>query len=470
VDLVYKNLIDCTARITIPNEQGTGFFVSSGLLLTCRHVVKETSTDEIQVFWRGNPYTPTKIERHPELDLALLWVDITNHLYVALDEYCNPYHECYTYGYPPDNIGTNGALCIVEGFNEDGAKMSVLSKGIRPGLSGAPLLNNKTNKVCGLIIQDLQVRMRQNTLQGFGGMGIPVKKIFEVYPELKKIEPHPEWLIENSQGTEQKFIEALHEFNYTDEVGIFAKLLEADTPVGAFLICGKEQAGQTWLLNRLWRDEVPTSTSGVKYRLKVSKDWTIEMMWERVGKVLDVAADPEIIAQKMYEHWQNSVPVALILYRVEKLKKPVLRQLIEQLWKPLANLAKESLAEVPLLLFLLDTGEDDNTIMDYLITESKYEYDSNSPDIPVYLRLKENFFDKDINFWVRRHKETIAPLFGKYCLTKNLDCNEQPIKIFKTQIKNYIRGTSTTPEDVLQKICQFCNHDWQEDFESKFVI
>ena len=170
----------------------------------------------------------------------------------------------------------------------------------------------------------------------------------------------------------------------------------------------------------------------------------------------------------MYEYWQNSEPVALILYCVEKLNEPVLRQLIEQLWEPLANFAKESSAEVPLLLFLLDTGENDNIVIDYLTPESNY--DSNCPDIPVCLRLKENFVDQDINIWANRYEKTITPLFSKYCSTKNLDCNEKPIKIFKTQIKNYNLNEDTTPEDVLQKICELCNHDWQEDFENKFVI
>lgn len=468
MDLVYRNLIECTARIIIPNEQGTGFFVSSGLLLTCCHVVKEISRDEIQVFWQGNPYTPTKIDRHPELDLALLWVDITNHLYVALDTHFNPFDECFAYGYPPDNVGSNSALCTVEGINEDEASMSFVSEAIRPGFSGAPLLNKKTQKVCGLIRKELQVRLRGSILQGFGGIGIPVQKILEVYPELKNIELHPQWLIENPQRTEQKFIEALHEFNYRDEVGIFAKFLGADAPVGAFLICGEEQAGQSWLLNRLWRDEVCASISAIKHPFKVNKKWTVETIWERVGEFLGVAPDPDLIAQRMYEYWQNSQPVALILYCVEKLNEPVLKQLIEQLWKPLANCAKESSSVVPLLLFLVDTGGNDNTVIDYLTP--KANYDSNSPDIPVYLRLKENFVDEDINFWVNKHREIIEPLFRKYCLTKPLSSIEKPMEIFKTKIKKYNLSQETTPEDVLQKICELCNHDWQEDFENKFVI
>ncbi len=389
MDLVYQNLIECTVRIQIPNEQGTGFFISPGLVLTCRHVVQETSTDDIEVFWGENRYTPTKVECHPELDLALLWVDIREHLYVALEPDFNPFDQCFAYGYPPDNVGSNSALCTLEGISADDASMSLVSEVIRPGLSGAPLLNKKTQKVCGLIRRELQVRLRGSILQGFGGIGIPVQKIFEVYPELKSIEPHPQWLIEKPQETEQKFVEALYEFNYGDEVGIFTKFLGADAPVGAFLICGEEQAGQSWLLNRLWRDKVRASTSAVKYKLKVTKKWSIDTIWERLGGLWGVTSDPDwdtlkakLIRDKMYEYWQGQeqepkresepVPVALILDRVENLEEPVLQALIEQLWEPLANRAQESSAEVPLLLFLVDTGSGDKRV-DYLSCQLNYE-------------------------------------------------------------------------------------------------
>ena len=466
MNLMYQNLIKCTARITIPDEQGTGFFVAPGLVLTCRHVVKETSTNDIEVFWGGNRYTPTRVECHPELDLALLSVDFTNHLYVLLDADFNPFDECFAYGYPPDNVGSNSALCTVEGISADEASMSLVSQVIRPGFSGAPLLNNRTLKVCGLIRKELQVRLRGSILQGFGGTGIPVQKILEVYPELKNIEPHPQWLIEKSQGTEQKFIEALHQFNYRDEVGIFAEFLGADAPVGAFLICGEEQTGQSWLLNRLWRDEIRASTSGVKYKFKVTKKWTIETIWERVGGVLGVAPDPDLIAKRMYEYWQKSEPVALILYYVEKLQESVIQELIEQLWKPLANCARNSSAEVPLLLFLVDTSG--NKAIDCICFESNYN--SNYPDIPVSIKLKEKFENGDINSWANTYRRIIRPLFSNYCSTQNLNFTEQAIQNFKTQIRKYNLQEDTTPEDVLQKICELCHHNWQEDFASKFVI
>lgn len=466
MDLIYQNLIDSTARIKIPNEQGTGFFVSSGLLLTCFHVVKETVKDNIEVFWEGNPYTPKEVKCYPELDLALLRVDITDHLYVALDADFNPFDDCFAYGYPPDNIGSNSASCKLEVINEDGASMGLVSKVIRPGFSGAPLLNIKTQKVCGLISKDLKVRLRGNILEGYGGTGIPVEKILEVYPELQNIETHPLWLIETAQGTKQEFIEALHEFNYRDEVGIFAEFLGADAPVGAFVICGEEEAGQKWLLNRLWRDEIRASTSGVKHKLKVKKKWTINTIWEKVGEVLGVAPAPDLIAQKMYNYWQNAEPVALILDRVEQLERLVIEELIEELWRPLAKCTSNCSAEAPLLLFLVDTSGEQE--FDYICSMSRYN--SDSPDVPVSIKLKEKFKDTDINGWTNKHKEIIKPLFKQYCLSQNSDFKEQLIDDFKDQIKKYNSQEDTTSEEVLGKICELCNHDWEENFTSKFII
>ncbi|MCH2247056.1 MAG: serine protease [Crocosphaera sp.] len=476
MDLVYRNLIDSTVCITIPNEQGTGFFVASGMLLTCRHVVKETAIELIQIIWKENLYTPTKVELHPELDLALLWVNIPNHIYVVLDENFNPFDDCFSYGYPPDNVANNAALCKLEAINQDGTSMGIVSEVIRPGLSGAPLLNKNTGKVCGLICKELKVRLRGSILQGFGGVGIPVQKIFEVYPELKNIESHPQWSREEYEGREQDFIQALHQFNYREEVGIFAQFLGSDAPIGAFLICGEEETGQSWLLNRLWRDEVRASNSGVKYQFKVNKKWTIETIWEKVGGVLGVAPEPNVIAEKMYEYWQNSEPVALVLYPVEKLKRSVLQQLIEELWIPLANYAENVESEVPLLLFLVDTGNGNNSAIEAVSAQPNYN--SDCPNIPVVLNLKEQFFDKDINSWTNIYRETIKSLFRQNYFTNNLDRVDDlenrksisPIQHFKREIKSYNAREDSTPEDVLQRICELCEHDLEESFTSKFAF
>lgn len=283
-------------------------------------------------------------------------------------------------------------------------------------------------------------------------------------------------LLERNFGRQQDFIEALHQFNYREEIGIFAQFLGSDAPIGAFLISGEEETGQSWLLNRLWRDEVRASISAVKYHLKVNKKWTIETIWEKVGGVLGVAPEPNVIVEKMYEYWQNSEPVALVLYPVEKLKRSVLQQLIEELWTPLANYAENVESEVPLLLFLVDTGNGNNSAIQALSAQPNYN--SDCPNIPVVLNLKEQFFDEEINSWTNTHRETIKSLFREDYLSNNLDSVDDLetrasislIQHFKREIKSYNAREDSTPEDVLKRICELCDHDLKESFTSKFVF
>lgn len=51
---IYELLRRCTARVSIRGKpgHGSGFFVASGLLLTCAHVVRsaQSPSNEVQVF------------------------------------------------------------------------------------------------------------------------------------------------------------------------------------------------------------------------------------------------------------------------------------------------------------------------------------------------------------------------------------------------------------------------------------
>ena len=189
-----------------------------------------------------------------------------------------------------------------------------------------------------------------------------------------------------------------------------------------------------------------------------------------------MAPEPNVIAEKMYEYWQNSEPVALVLYPVEKLKRSVLQQLIEELWIPLANYAENVESEVPLLLFLVDTGNGNNSAIEAVSAQPNYN--SDCPNIPVVLNLKEQFFDKDINSWTNIYRETIKSLFRQNYFTNNLDRVDDlenrksisPIQHFKREIKSYNAREDSTPEDVLQRICELCEHDLEESFTSKFAF
>ncbi len=184
MDKLYQLFQDCTVRLSTPGDRGTGFFVAPGLILTCNHVVKNAEAKDIEVCWQDKTYSVTQVEATEEPDLALLQVEIEAHPCVFLDEQVNPFDRLYSYGYPPDKM-SNSALCQCEGISEDGQILSIVSDTVRPGLSGAPLLNNRTQKVCGMVKSELKVQLQGSTLRSFGGKAIPTAVIWQQWQHLK---------------------------------------------------------------------------------------------------------------------------------------------------------------------------------------------------------------------------------------------------------------------------------------------
>jgi len=195
IDLSCDELLrDCTVRIKTPKDQGTGFFVAPGQILTCNHVVEDTKDNEIKVFWKEKLLTIAGIARTASKnpDLALLKVTLTEHPCVYLNQEVQPNDDLYSYGYPP-NSGYEGGSSVnprCVGPADQGRLLTIKDENIRPGLSGAPLLNLRTFKVCGLIkrerstplIEDVQGK---RVLRALGGQAIPVQVVFDCWNKLK---------------------------------------------------------------------------------------------------------------------------------------------------------------------------------------------------------------------------------------------------------------------------------------------
>jgi WD40 repeat protein len=180
---LYELLRQCTVRVSVPGKtgHGTGFFVGHGLILTCAHVVKAAQPDifSVEVYWNGqlNPAQITRFLTDP--DLALLQVNLTNHLCVYLQEEAIPFDNLYSYGYPDDHPNGDPATFTLEGkAGEQGERLKFKTGQVRPGLSGSPLLNVRTGHVCGII---QLTRDRNNDL---GGRAISTNAIFVALPEL----------------------------------------------------------------------------------------------------------------------------------------------------------------------------------------------------------------------------------------------------------------------------------------------
>jgi Tfp pilus assembly protein PilF len=183
-------LHQCTVRLNISGctGWGTGFFVAPGLILTCAHVVTKASTEHpIQVRWKNDErWAQAFIERSlPDpYDLALLKVSqlgARTHPCISFDtETIRSRDSLYLFGYPANDF-PNGCpvTCDSEGLTMDEPSFIKFKAGqIQPGMSGSPLLNQRTGDVCGI------VKFTLGSKSDAGGGGIQSITILAQFPEL----------------------------------------------------------------------------------------------------------------------------------------------------------------------------------------------------------------------------------------------------------------------------------------------
>jgi hypothetical protein len=173
-------LADCTAASYQADKKGTAFFVAPGIALTAAHNISGGSRS-VQLQYRQR-LIPARIgwrDPHSTLDVALLEIAERNHPCVlmypgyALDDLL------YTFGYPDDYPGGDSATVRCEGHSSgDQASIKLKAGQIRPGMSGAPLLNLRTGAVVGCIVRS------RNRSSDLGGRGVSVESIFDAFPQL----------------------------------------------------------------------------------------------------------------------------------------------------------------------------------------------------------------------------------------------------------------------------------------------
>jgi hypothetical protein len=123
---------------------------------------------------------------HRPVDLALLHVDVEKESHppcVWLGTELGDRALVSLYGYPdelPEGSPSSGEF---EGMaSKDGIDLIQFKAGnVRPGHSGSPLLNEQTQKVCGV------VRISRGRNQAMGGLAIPMVEVLKQFPELQDI-------------------------------------------------------------------------------------------------------------------------------------------------------------------------------------------------------------------------------------------------------------------------------------------
>lgn len=183
-------LQQCTVKLTLPGRMGwgTGFFVAPAWILTCAHVVQAAGEQAIQVRWQTRNLEARVEHLLPEpLDLALLRVilpDDANPPCVYLGEEVQSRDPLYLFGYPDEGDRQGEPRT----FNCDGTTGSEIASilfnlgQVRPGMSGSPLLNQRTGKVCGM------VKFTRDRSSDLGGGAIPTRVILEQFPQLRSLQ------------------------------------------------------------------------------------------------------------------------------------------------------------------------------------------------------------------------------------------------------------------------------------------
>jgi tetratricopeptide (TPR) repeat protein len=181
-------LQQCAVKLILPNRMGwgTGFFVASGWILTCAHVVQEAKGQPIQVRWQNQEnWTQAVVEQAlPEpYDLALLRVILpidASPPCVYLDEAIQSRDPLYLFGYPDQDFPNGCPVTFsCEGLTGDEPALIKFALGqVRPGMSGSPLLNQRTGKVCGI------VKFTRERSSDLGGGAVPTTVILAQFPQL----------------------------------------------------------------------------------------------------------------------------------------------------------------------------------------------------------------------------------------------------------------------------------------------
>lgn len=217
VQSLYELLRRCTVRVSFAKKtQGTGFFVAPGLILTCAHVVEEAqkSGAVVDAYWNSQSY-PAQIKElraTPYPDIALLQVNLTDHPCVYLSEEAKPFDRLYCYGYPDDYPNGDSATFDCEGWTDDQQPLLKLKQGqVRPGLSGAPLLNIPTGRVCGI------VKRTRNRDTDLGGRAVPTKTVLREFGQLAALQQEFHQRLKDWASGTTSSLEIFYSYAHKDE-------------------------------------------------------------------------------------------------------------------------------------------------------------------------------------------------------------------------------------------------------------
>lgn len=154
-DPLLELLEDCIVYIKGDSGFGTGFFIASGMIITCAHVVQDSK--QVTVEWRGTTKTALKHslivkDSTPHIwpDIAILKADFEGHPCVALKPDARTTDPIYAWGFTKHYHGDPIQGTIV-GESGKPRFLKFQHTSTHPGMSGSPILNLRTGGICGMV-------------------------------------------------------------------------------------------------------------------------------------------------------------------------------------------------------------------------------------------------------------------------------------------------------------------------------
>jgi len=169
----------CTVKLSSAGiRNGTGFFIAPKYILTCKHVVRDAE-EPIQVRWQQEKdfAEANVLKTFPDCDVAVLSFDPPREDLpcVYFDEELPRIDDrLYLFGYGNTAEHGDPVIVQVEGMTGDVPPfIKYRLGGIKPGMSGAALVNCRTGKVCGMS------KFTVDEYHPQGGGGVPVSTLMD---------------------------------------------------------------------------------------------------------------------------------------------------------------------------------------------------------------------------------------------------------------------------------------------------
>lgn len=256
-----------------------------------------------------------------------------------------------------------------------------------------------------------------------------------------------------------RLYQALLKLGYRKQVQMFRKFVE-NHPIAAFLIHGKEDHGQQWLLNRLVVQHTRDSITGKVVTVdlaRVAHRNDVAALWRQLGKQvgLDRRRQCEVpaIVERVYQWWRTQ-NVLVIFYGVHFLPEAFLEELLRDFWTPLAA---QTVGGVPaweregsdigykLLMFLVDQ---EGCVGDWSVPFTETLDSSWQPKMPVKLPVLSEFTENELASWLDFSADDLP-----------LKLVEQMDELVQDILENSDNGT---PEPTFEEICQRVGLSWVE--------